>query len=71
MTMDTVVQLQNRLSCTSTHYSLFLKAHLAASKADNPSWREATRGKFADEYWEAMKLKIATLENVDAWTIVE
>jgi hypothetical protein len=35
---------------------LFLKAHSAASKADNPSWREATRGKFADKYWEAMKL---------------
>jgi hypothetical protein len=30
-------------------HPLFLKAHLAASKADNPSWREATRGKFADE----------------------
>jgi hypothetical protein len=35
-------------------HPLFLKAHSAASKADNPSWREATRGKFADEYWEAM-----------------
>jgi hypothetical protein len=52
-------------------HPLFLKAHLAASKADNPSWREATRGKFADEYWEAMKLEIATLENIDAWTIVK
>jgi hypothetical protein len=40
---------------------LFLKAHSATSKADNPSWREATRGKFADEYWEAKKLEIATL----------
>jgi hypothetical protein len=38
---------------------------------DNPSWREATRGKFADEYLESMKLEIATLENIDAWTIVE
>ena len=52
-------------------HPLFLKAHLAASKADNPSWQEATRGKFADEYWEAMKLEITTLENIDAWTIVE
>ena len=25
-------------------HPLFLKAHSAASKADNPSWREATRG---------------------------
>jgi hypothetical protein len=29
---------------------LFLRAHSAASKLDNPSWREATRGKFADDY---------------------
>ncbi len=50
-----------------------MKAHSAASasKADNPSWREPTRGKFANEYWEAMKLEIATLENIEAWTIVE
>ena len=51
-------------------HPLFLKAHSAASKADNPSWCEATRGKFADEYWEAMKLEIATLENIDAWSVV-
>jgi hypothetical protein len=37
-------------------HPLFLKAHSAASKAEYPSWREATRGKFADEYWKAMKL---------------
>jgi hypothetical protein len=30
-------------------HPLFLKAHSAASKADNPSWCEATRGKFAGE----------------------
>jgi hypothetical protein len=29
---------------------LSLKAHSAASKADNPSWCEATRGKLTDEY---------------------
>jgi hypothetical protein len=52
-------------------HPLFLKAHSAASKADNPSWRKATRGKFADEYWEAMKLEIATLENIDAWSVVD
>ncbi len=27
-------------------HPLFLKAHSAASNAANPSWREATRGKF-------------------------
>ncbi len=36
-------------------HPLFLKAHLATSKADNPSWQEATKGKFANEYWESMK----------------
>ncbi len=50
---------------------LFLKAHSATSKAANSSWREATRGKFAEEYWEAMKLEIATLENIDAWSLVD
>jgi hypothetical protein len=45
-------------------YPFFLKAHSAACKADNPSWREATRGKFADEYRKAMKLEIATLEKM-------
>jgi hypothetical protein len=52
-------------------HPLFLKAHSAASKADNPSWQEATREKFADKYWEAMKLEIATLENIDAWFVVD
>jgi hypothetical protein len=47
-------------------HPLFLKAHSAASKADNPSWREATRGKFAGEYRKVMKLEIATLEAIDA-----
>jgi hypothetical protein len=31
-------------------HPLFLKAHSAASKDDNPSWCEATRGKFVNEY---------------------
>jgi hypothetical protein len=51
-------------------HPLFLKAYSAASKADNPSWHESTRGKFADEYWEAMKLEIATLKNIYAWFVV-
>jgi len=52
-------------------HPLFLKAHSAASKADNPSWCEATRGKFAGEYWKVMKLKIATLEAIDAWYVID
>jgi hypothetical protein len=38
------------------------------TKADNPSWRETTRGKLADKYRDAMKLEIAILENIDAWS---
>jgi hypothetical protein len=52
-------------------HPLFLKARSAASKADNPSWQEATGGKFADDYCEAMKLEIATLENIDSWSMVD
>jgi hypothetical protein len=43
-------------------HPLFLQAHSAASKLDNPGWREATRGKFADDYWKIIKLEIFTLE---------
>ena len=28
----------------------FLKTHLAASKEDNPNWKQATWGKFSDKY---------------------
>jgi hypothetical protein len=38
-------------------HPLFLQAHSAASKLDNPGWQEATWGKFADDYWKAMDLK--------------
>ena len=52
-------------------HPLFLRAHSAASKEDNPGWREATRGKFADDYWKAMEVEIFTLESIDAWDVVE
>ncbi len=52
-------------------HPLFLNAHSAASKLDNPSWKEATQGKFADEYQKAMELEIATLEALGAWEILE
>ena len=48
-----------------------LKAHSAASKLDKPSWKEATRGKFADEYWKAVELEITTLEALGAWEVLE
>lgn len=52
-------------------HPLFLKAHSAASREDNPSWKQATQGKFADEYWKAMELEIATLEALDVWEVKE
>jgi hypothetical protein len=49
-------------------HHLFLEAHLAASKEDNPNRKQATRG---NEYWRAMELEIATLEGIDAWEVKE
>jgi hypothetical protein len=52
-------------------HPLFLRTYSAASKMDNPGWREATRGKFANDYWKAMEVKIFTLESINAWDVVE
>ncbi len=52
-------------------HPLFLKTHSAASKLDNPSWKEATQGKFADEYWKAMELENAILEALGAWEVFD
>ena len=52
-------------------HPLFLKAKAAASREDNPNWREATNGPFADDYWKAMQVEIATLESMGAWEIVD
>ena len=52
-------------------HSSFLDAHSATSKGDNPSWCESIREKFVDEYWNAIKLEIATLKNIDAWTVID
>jgi hypothetical protein len=52
-------------------HPLFLRAHSAASKEDNPGWQEAMQGKFADDYWKAMEVKIFTLESINAWEVVD
>jgi hypothetical protein len=52
-------------------HPLFLRAHSAASKEDNPGWQEAKQGKFADDYWKAMEVEIFTLESIDAWEVVD
>ena len=58
------------LICDWVH-PLFLKAQAEASKEDNPNWRQAMTGPFADKYWEACKVEAATLEDMDAWEVVE
>lgn len=35
-------------------HPLFLKAKSATSREDNPNWREATNGPFADDYWKVL-----------------
>jgi hypothetical protein len=52
-------------------HPLFLRAYSAASKEDNPGWREALWGKFADDYWKAMEIEIFTLESINAWEVVD
>ena len=52
-------------------HPFFLKAKAAVSKEDNPNWHDATTGDFADEYWEAMRVEIKTLESMGAWEVVE
>jgi hypothetical protein len=52
-------------------HPLFLPAHSAASKLDNPGWQKATRDKFAINYWKAMELEIFTLESIEAWQVVD
>jgi len=58
------------LICDWVH-PLFLKAKAAASSEDNPGWSQAMKGQFADEFWEAAKVEITTLEGMDAWEVVE
>ena len=50
---------------------LFLKAKYAASREENPNWREETSGAFSENYWKAMKSEIASLESMGAWEIVD
>ena len=51
------------LICNWVH-PLFLKAKAAASKDDNPTWWQAMKGPFADEYWKSAVTEIETLEGM-------
>ena len=48
-----------------------LAAKTAASSADNPTWDQAMKGPFAEEYWRAAELEVETLERIRAWIVVE
>jgi len=48
-----------------------LKAKSVARKEYNPTWKEATNGPFAEEYWEVCKTEIATFEGMEAWEVVK
>ncbi len=52
-------------------HPLFLKAKAEASKADNPNWKQAISGPFADEFWKAAVKKYRTLKGMDAWETVD
>jgi len=50
---------------------MMLAAKTTASDADNPNWNQAMNGPFAEEYWEAAKCEVETLEKIDTWEVVE
>jgi len=52
-------------------HPLFLKAKAAASAADNPNWNQAMNSKFANDWWKAAVREIQTLEEMDAWEVVD
>ena len=57
---------------TTLIHPLFLKARSEASREDNPNWKEAMQtGPFADQFWEACCTELETLEDMDAWDVVD
>lgn len=60
-----------KLLLTKWVHPLFLKAKLEASKKDNPNWRQAMNGPFADDFWKAAVKEFTTLENMKAWEVVD
>ena len=58
------------LICNWVH-PMFLSAKAGLSKEDNPNWNEAMSGDEAEEYWEAAKAEVATLESMKAWDVVD
>ena len=48
-----------------------LESNTANTNGDNPTWRQAMKGPFADDYWEAAGTKVKTLERIKAQEVVE
>ena len=42
-----------------------------ANSADNPKWFEAMNGPYSDQFNDAAREEIETLENIDAWTKIK
>ena len=47
-----------------------LKAKAKASRDDNPNWKQAMSGLFADECWNAAVKEYTMLEGMDTWQVV-
>ena len=52
-------------------HPLMLAAKTASTSGDNPNWKQAMNGPFADEYWDAACVEVETLEKMKAWEVVE
>ena len=50
---------------------LLLKDKAEASREDNTNWCKAINGQFSDNYWDGMRVEIATLESMGTWEIVD
>ena len=47
-------------------HPLILAAKTASTDGDNPNWKQAMNGPFADEYWDAACVEVETLEKIKA-----
>ena len=52
-------------------HPMILAAKSAASKDDNPTWWQAMNGPYSDQYFEAAKVEVMTLESKDSWIVVD
>ena len=52
-------------------HPFFLKAKSKASMQDNLNLCEAMNGPFSEEYWKASVKELETLEDMDAWEVVD